>query len=423
MKRKSQIWDQVEYFGQDYNNFQMYAFLDVDGRLDEAILQKAARLSFDIFPILRSRYVESGVRAYWQELDDDSIPEFFYFAEDASEPETLTLPVEISTDAFAGPQVLIRHTRFKAHDRVCIVMNHMICDAAGFKRFLYELSELYSRLLDDPGYRPGFRLDGNRSGVEVYRGFIRNAKGVKAKILALFQFQQYRNFRNELSLPGGGMEKPFISSFTLSAERFDSLKAYSKENNVTINDIFLAAFYRAVARQFPDGAEQLTIPFMIDLRRLLPERDPSALSNLTSTIRLSLENNPDESADETVQRVSRKVRAQLKHMDVMNGYLFLLIFFRLMPYPLFRRLIDRLFHSFPIAFSNLGILDEGRLRFGDMGLKDCFMTGSIKNKPCFWMAMSSFSGRITMTVNLVGADADRLYTERFLKNVEQQLPV
>ena len=422
-KRKAQIWDQIEYFGEDYNNYQMYAVLEIDGRLDKALLKRAGILCFDIFPVLRSKYVEGPFRAYWQEFDHNSTPEFFYFIENPVEAEAETIPAGLSTDAHKGPQVLIRLARYMSNDRLCIVMNHMICDAAGFKQYLYTLADVYSRLCVDPGYIPGYQFDGSRSGMEVYRGFIRNAKGFAAKAAALFQFQHYRNFRNEISFPGEGEDNPFIASLALSSERFRELKAYCRDMGVTINDVFLSAFYRAVAQQFPGSADRLTIPFMIDLRRLLPNGSPGALSNLTSTIRLRLGADIGESADDTVAIVHHEVCRQIENMDVMNGYLHLMLFFCFLPYPAFRWVIDKFFRSFPIAFSNLGIIEDNWLHFGETVLKDCFMTGSIKKKPCFWYAMSSFNGRITMTINLDGTEADRSFIEGFLKTVEQQLPV
>ena len=60
-------------------------------------------------------------------------------------------------------------------------MNHMVCDAAGFKQYLEFLCKIYSGLMTDPEYRPA-KITGDRSMRDVLKRF---GAGVKLKSLFL----------------------------------------------------------------------------------------------------------------------------------------------------------------------------------------------------------------------------------------------
>ena len=56
-----------------------------------------------------------------------------------------------------------------------------------------------------------------------------------------------------------------------------------------------------------------------------------------------------------------------------------------------------------ICMTNIGVLDAARLSFGDSRPTDAYLCGSIKYKPYFQLAMSSYQDELTLSVNLYGA--------------------
>jgi NRPS condensation-like uncharacterized protein len=54
-----------------------------------------------------------------------------------------------------------------------IVMNHMIADGADFKKYLYILSETYSKLIDDFNYIPDAKMNYNRGMRKIIKSIPR----------------------------------------------------------------------------------------------------------------------------------------------------------------------------------------------------------------------------------------------------------
>ena len=128
-------------------------------------------------------------------------------------------------------------------------MNHMVCDAAGFKAYLYFLCTIYSGLMDDPTYRPT-AITGDRSMRMVLR---RLGVGVKFKSLFLQSGENNRTGGDRFPLSERGEARPFILTRKLERERTAALKDYGRAKGATLNDVVLTAFYRCLFQQ--TGAE------------------------------------------------------------------------------------------------------------------------------------------------------------------------
>jgi NRPS condensation-like uncharacterized protein len=72
--------------------------------------------------------------------------------------------------------------------------------------------------------------------------------------------------------------------------------------------------------------------------------------------------------------------------------------------------------------TNVGILDSDQISFGDLRPQDAFLCGSIKNKPYFQLATSSYDGELTLSVNLVGGATDRDRILSFFDEMDAELP-
>jgi NRPS condensation-like uncharacterized protein len=72
--------------------------------------------------------------------------------------------------------------------------------------------------------------------------------------------------------------------------------------------------------------------------------------------------------------------------------------------------------------TNVGILDAAQISFGELCPYDAFLCGSIKYKPYFQLAMSSYKDELTLSVNLYGSASDQDRVLSFFDEIDGELP-
>jgi len=302
---------------------------------------------------------------------------------------------------------------------VALKMNHMVCDGADFKAYLYFLCKTYSRMTVDPAHRPA-SITGDRSLGRVLKQF-----GLRDR------FESLLVQRNENNLTGGARfplsddseARPFILTRKLARKRTAALRNCGKARGATLNDVVLTAYYRCLFQRLAlsPGAE-IRIPVMVDMRRYIEKaRKLKSLTNLSSTTSTQLEYRPDERFDETLYRVKsimdRKKAANLG----LNAFIKLDFIYRILGDGIANRIARSTLKNPLICMTNLGILDAARMSFGDLLPHDAFMCGSIKYKPHFQLAISSYDGELTLSINLLGSADDRECILSFLAEIDAEL--
>ncbi len=148
MDYPAEIFDQVQllFDRTGFNDHQLHCVLKFESGLDTEVLRKAVISSIEAIPILGTRYVDQGRRPRWESLDRARLGDAFTLAGTEAEFD------EFVTSRFAentGPQVKVCLLG-AGHSAVALTMNHMVSDAAGFKKYLYFLCEIYTGLMADP---------------------------------------------------------------------------------------------------------------------------------------------------------------------------------------------------------------------------------------------------------------------------------
>jgi NRPS condensation-like uncharacterized protein len=77
----------------------------------------------------------------------------------------------------------------------------------------------------------------------------------------------------------------------------------------------------------------------------------------------------------------------------------------------------------PICMTNIGVIDDQKLLFNGTSIKSAFVCGSIKYRPHFQIALSSFKNTITLSSNLYGSHQDYETISEFLAEIENELPI
>ena len=415
MRYKTEIFDNLLLMSEEtkYIDHQLHFVIQFDGKLNASVMRKAFSLLLKVVPILACRYNHACGNDYWEAIpyirpDDvlsitDNEAGFKFF-------------VISKIDEKTGPQISACLYRADC-DTLAVTMNHMICDASGFKQCLYLLADLYSNLTQNPDYSPGIVIDGDR-GIRCVFAKISFWNKVK------FLLQTKGNKRNnEIIFPtsADGNIAPFILAHTILPERYAMIHDYCKRNHVTVNDVLLTAYYRALSKML-DAGDDLNISIMVDMRKYLNGSGFTSLSNLTSTVKTHIAVDPSESFEDTLTKIHLEMDRKKENQIGMCEFVKTSTVFDLLPDRLCYRLVKNNPNNPNIAMTNIGILESDKLDFNGAAVESAFMTGSIKYRPHFQIAVSSFKNEMTFSINLYGSKQDQDRVLGFYKLLDNELP-
>ena len=140
------------------------------------------------------------------------------------------------------------------------------------------------------------------------------------------------------------------------------------------------------------------------MRRYLDRSEEfTSLTNLTSMVVTEFDYRPQERFEGALGRVKAILDAKKGAAIGLNGFVKLDLAFGILGQRFANLRLRSQFANPYICMTNIGILDPARIAFGDRRPSDAYLCGSIKYKPYFQLAMSSYDGEITFSVNQYGA--------------------
>ena len=401
---RSEAFDNLQFLFEEYgyNDHQLHCVITFKGKLNPVLLKKAFLLTLEAIPILGCRYVLNHSHPYWESVEKTKWGRAISFVDagndDINENQLLTL----KTSALEGPQVEILDLEYPEKDILYITMNHMVCDAAGFKEYLYRLGSIYSQLKIDPDYYPSLSK-GTRGLNQVFEQF-----NIKNRIKLLFLSPNSQNSQYQLINTPQKELSHYLQIYRMSQDRYLQLQSYCKAHRATINDVMMAAYYRTLYGLFyiPRNIA-LNIPCTVDLRRYLPDNQSGGFCNLSSWIMCDIIPQENETFEDTMVRVDEVMESRKKAFPGLNGLALLALASKILPYPRSKSLIIKGLQYPLVALTNIGIIDKNHLVFSDNVVLDAFMTGSMKYAPYFQMGLSTFADSITFSLNLNDCNRDR----------------
>ncbi len=409
---KVEAWDTLQHLFKvkNINDHTLHFVATLSEKLDLDRFKQAVNLSADAFPLIRSSFNETKNQSYWEDngyTTDDMVKILEISNTDKNVNEFICKEI----DALNGPQLKIEVIRDDKNDTLCVLMNHMLCDAAGFKEYLYMLSDIYSNMEDSPCYPPV--LMHNRKISQVW-----NAFSMRDKLKIMFS-------KNDMFLldPAkfeleGSSSNPFIEIRTISKERFCQIKAYAKKHGATVNDVILTAYMRVLFQIFD---RVVTTTCTVDMRKYLPNGRADGICNLCTNLTCNIGSEIGTEFEQTLIKVKKTMDKEKSNIACVKSINILEKFFDVFPYKLARDIIKKRFTNPLIAFTNIGILDKTRLTFGKVEITKAYMTGSIKYSPYFQLAISTFDDQATLSVNLYGTQSDGNTISLFLDKLVQEL--
>jgi len=414
-KYRSEVWDNMHYAFARFNDHQVRGVIRFSSRLDDGRLKQALDLSAEYaFPLLRCRLVDNLIRLSWEDAGFSS-NDMLVIKETENIEEAVQAQLCSCIYEYTGPQIRVSVIRSAENDVLCINMNHMLSDGAGFKEFLYSLGDTYSRLKVDGDFKPAFAM-GCRSTHQVVRAF-----GMRQRFAGRMKRYTNSNYEKNISFTlEGNRSNPFVVTHAIDRSLFLKVKSYARKHGSTINDVFLTAYVRAL-QSFTDGYVPV-VQCVNDLRKYLPGKNSASFCNLTSDMFCAVGQDVGGSFDDTLGKVKEVMDAEKNKSGWLSQIMLLEALFFLLPHRIARNLVLKHYSSPPIAMSNIGIIDHSRLSFGGAEITDAYVTGSIKYNPSLLLSLSTYDDAVTLSVCFHGTQGDREKIRALLERIEGELP-
>ena len=417
----AQITDQIQFFLRSHADQQMRFVIYLGQQVNFEVLKKAMRLAIYAEPVFSCFYKEDIKTSWWQKQEDidpsllidlkdvinDTENEIFHF---------LTLEIE----PFSFPIVRARVIRNGQKDVICINMNHTPTDGSGLKEFVRILASIYTKLINDPDIEVNPHLDGDRSLKQVTDNFT--------------FFQKLKFAREGFSSPRKGLswsfdwdksEKSDTKFFTITKtgkETFEKIKAYSKRNNATINDMVLTAFIRSfIMTNMRNGNAAKPIIVPSDLRKYVKPGNGGAICSLTGSLICNIGSEAGNSFDDTLIKVRDEMNKKKQLHAEMNMITQIYVLSKFINYSkLKEQLMNRKMPPIPLV-TNVGIIKNEDINFNNIPVEDAFIAGAISLGNFFCMGYSTFQKVITFSIGYTGGDIQEQKVKVFLNNFKSEL--
>jgi NRPS condensation-like uncharacterized protein len=402
-----------------FSNYQIQCVLRLDERIDALRLTKAVKLMMEAEPVLGSRFIENSDICYWErqtEIDEKKI--CLMRETDKNTEQEIQNFLTSSLESYDDPQVQIQVLRGE-NDVLCLKVNHACSDGGGVKEYVQRLAQVYTALCEDPAYSLPTNMTGRRDQGQLFK-----CLGVEdSRTLwnpALAELQPTWAF----PCGRGENEQPAFLIRHLKEEGYRALKAYVSRGGVTINDVLLAAYYRALFEMVkPEYDVPMEILVTVDLRRYLPARKAEAICNLSGFVNARVARIVGELFTDTVSRVHHEMK---KHKSSQPGLHSAAIFEMLGQMP-----VSQALSMFQVSrqqavqtglaspfLSNFGQISDGSIRFGGQEVIAGYMVTPIMFSPGFMLGVSTYRDVLTLTVGIYQSTVQYERVEELLDRMD-----
>ncbi len=362
-------------------------------------------------------------KPYWERLDTSERKTLFPAENKGGYKEFKNKPIDI----YRGPQInaCLWHS---SPVRVLLKVSHVASDTGGLKEIVDVISSIYSRLADEPDYRPEPNLKGSRGILQILRHLPWH---IYPRILL-------NNLRDTLSRRGlpanhtlfreyGPPASPeFVTRF-LPMDRVERIVEYGHGRNAKLNDLMLAALLRALVTVTDwDRETPLRLVSTIDLRRYVPSGKGEGICNLSAVEFNNFGTDPGDDFASTTDLVTTLTRGRKENLFGLGELLSIRRYiFNLLPYALLKsaapkvvkREIDK--RTIPDVLTNMGSIDPESVTFDARPTNAWFLPPPLY-PPAFCVGLSGYAGTLTLSAGVYSEQ--KATVERFFDSVLAELP-
>lgn len=422
------IYNHVSQYGM--SNAQIQAIMRLDERLDFDKLKRAVRLSVEVEPILKCRFVED-TSPYWKPLENIGVIDFCYMEKTDDVDKAIENFIQTPLDMDNDPMVKVKLIRSEQYDILALKLDHTCTDGAGAQEYIKLLAEIYSSIDQENNTltlepRIAGRKDQDRLFAELG---ITNPD-------ALFIPG------SDISLPmwpfpweKGGSNTVCVSICRLPGEHLDSMIKYAKSASVTLNDLILTSYYRAMLEMGqPIYGLPLEIPTTVDLRRYLPDHKTQAIRNFSGSERTKLSMIINEPFAKTLQRVAGMMKEIKKKYPGLQSAIGLeriekLNFGDTLGYYQASQEARKITRFCPLYYgdmcvptlSNIGYLSKSLIKFGSSTVIDAYIVPPVVRAPGVLLMANSYNSVLTLAIGYYKHTVKRENIEKLLNKIKDEL--
>jgi NRPS condensation-like uncharacterized protein len=417
--------DKIIAGGQDAGiaDFMLQMELCFEHRLDAQRLAQALLLLLDAQPVLGCRLVTEKSSVFWERLSGPW-PDMLCHAMNPAEFDAFrNKPI----DSRRGPQIGACLLVAADGDQLLLKVSHLVCDSGGLNDLAAQLSDIYTQLSSNPGYRPLSNIHGSRSCAQIMRQL---PWYISPVLLFLFLrttlSTQLPKRTCALQVPEGPAEPFTFVIRHLAPEQVERLRAFGRQHSATVNDLMIAAFYRALLNiESWDGSAALRIQTTVDLRRhYLPSGRAEGICNLSTYEHINLGHEPGSDFGETLTRVSAITRRK-KAGWIGLSELCTVPLAGLAPYGLLVQACRKLLHdrlasrNYPSGLTNLGKIAPEGVVFDGQPARG-WVLPPVVYPPVLYIGFSGYES--TLTLSAGAPIAARECIENFFTQMLEALP-
>lgn len=392
------------------------------GRVDEERLARAVRLTLDIEPVLGCRFVERPFRPYWERCPGlDAIPLCRVIQTQDLESEIHKYLVE-PLEPCEGPQVQVRVFR-STGDTLVIKMSHTVTDAHGLVDYLTLLAKTYRNLADDPGYHVPPNWPSDRGLGQVFKRI-----GLWRMIRAYLEFR-YSHATWGFPSTGRECEGKSFEEKLLPKEIFSRVKEYSGRNQVSVGNILLTAFNRALFATCPTPQNKpLVVYVAADLRRYLTEGINMPICSLTGGFFPAIKHKPGDTFKDTQDAVTSSLKAARANHQWLEGVAHIGFDLTLLPFFMMRRVVrsnierDFAAGNFHPWISIFLTNDSQYSNFGDLDVIEEHFFAPTPYPPACVLGCITTKGNLYFTTSYCDAAISKEAVQKFIGAIIDELP-
>ena len=374
----------------------IYCHMKILGHLNNKKVKQAVSLSSKVIPEIlyvydfkRNVFVNKGYTA------DDVV-------KDVTEFPISFLRYDLSH--FPQLQILIRSKG--KYDYLIVVMSHLLADGEGFLQYLYLLAELYN----------GKQLDLKMKNQREISFLLEN--------ICILPETEQTKIHKDFSVPALRAKERgnLLICVTKEISKSEMERIHQKAAlvHVTLNDIFMTAYARVIARI--QNIDVVVLPCPADLRKFYPGSKYLTVANMTGIYRrITVENPLKYEFTSTLQQLHIEMLLQKSRRRCFIGIKKLNKIFHYIPYGILSYVIRAAYKTLPVSYTNFGIINHEKISFKECFVQNCFMTGTYRIAPDFQLSISTFRETCTLNCTLIGNKQDERNGQYILEQVKHEI--
>ncbi|MDE6442528.1 MAG: hypothetical protein K2L12_07260 [Clostridia bacterium] len=388
--------DLMQYINTKYHEPFIHEFIEFENALDVKRLAAALDRLLEVFPLLKCRY-DSKRNVF---VENNSFTEKDLLVIDDTANRTSLL-----TESLNSAERLIKFTLSK--NFLIITVSHLICDGSGFKKLIYLLCDFYNA-----------NVDSDYSAL-MNREFSNLTKNLKLKSgdTVKMLFSMLGGYKNTQVYEKSVNEQIHIVERSISSEIMAKVHAAAKKQGATLNDVFLTAYGRAISKLY--SKKKINIPCTVDLRKYAGSE--TGIANLTGTYNLNVKLPLSKTFAESLTVVNRAMNKQKKTKNDIAGPTLLVSKYEKSTLEKFLKLYGGMNTSAYSDYTNLGKLDENKLKFDGTTVVNAVGYSGLNKAPCFQIAVSSFKGETTISSMFVCGESERKKVDLLMNTIIEEI--